>query len=219
MAFGKTAGCLILAGVAGVAALSALSAAQFPVRHEHLRKGCEGEMTIDASGVSFAGPRGHAWTWPFQEIQQLKISPEAVTVLTYEDTKLKLAGSRRFVFTGAVPAAALYPLLRERMDQRLVAAIAVDPGAEWSVPVKLVGPGSQGAVAFGADTVVYSTTAPGGSRTWRYSDIESVSTAGPFDLSVTTMEGVFRFQLKRAMAESRYDELWMQVQRKSGRMR
>ncbi len=213
---GKTAGCLILAGVAGVAALSA---AQFPVRHEHLRKGCAGSMTIDASGVSFAGSRGHAWKWPFQEIQQLKISPEAVTVLTYEDTKLKLAGSRRFVFTGAVPAAELYPLLRDRMDQRLVAAIAVDPGAAWSVPVKLLGPGSQGAVAFGADSVVYSTTAPGSSRTWRYTDIDSISSAGAFDLSVTTLEGTFHFQLKQPLAEGRYDELWMQVQRKSGKLR
>jgi len=54
MAIGKTAGCLILAGAAWVAA------AQFTVRHEHFRKGCEGVMTIDEDGVSFAGPKDHA---------------------------------------------------------------------------------------------------------------------------------------------------------------
>jgi hypothetical protein len=215
MAYGKTAGCVILAGMA------ALSAAQFPVRHEHLRRGCAGTMTIDQRGVAFAGPRGHAWTWPFQEIRQLTVSPEAVTVLAYDDTRLKLGPGRRYVFTGAVPAAALYPLLREHMDQRLVAAVAVDasaPGA-WSVPVKLVGPGSQGTVAFGPQLVVYSTKAPGGSRTWRYTDIDALASGGPFDLSVTTLEGTFHFQLKQPLAEARYDELWMDVQRKSGRLR
>jgi len=212
MAFRKTAGCMILAGVA------ALSAAQFPMRHEHPRKACAGTMTIDERGVSFAGPRGHAWTWPFQEIQRLTVSPEAVTVLTYNGTKWNILGDRRLVFRGAVPAAELYPLLRDRMDQRLVAAIAWDTGAAWAIPVKLLGTGSQGAIAFGERAIVYSTEAPGGSRTWRFSDIGTIASAGAFDLSLTTLEGAFHFQLKQPLAESRYDELWMEVQRRNGKL-
>jgi hypothetical protein len=49
MAFGKTAGCLILAGAAMA------SAAQFPVRHEH----CNGVLTVDEKGVAFRGPKKH----------------------------------------------------------------------------------------------------------------------------------------------------------------
>ena len=56
MAIGKTAGCLILAGAAS-------ARQQFPVRHEHLRKGCEGTLTVDDHGHPFHGPKKHAWTW------------------------------------------------------------------------------------------------------------------------------------------------------------
>jgi hypothetical protein len=199
MAYGKTAGCVILAGVA-----AALSAAQFPVRHEHLRQSCAGVMTIDERGVSFAGPREHNWTWPFQDLRQLKISPEGVTVLTYD-------GPRR-VFTGKVPAAELYPMLRDQMDQRLVAALAEEVPGAWSIPV------GHGTIAFGADAIVYSTKTPGESRTWRYSDIDTISSAGPFELTVTTLEKTFHFQLKQPLAERRYDELWMQLQRKNGKI-
>ena len=48
MAFGKTASCVVLM-VAAVA-----SAAQFPVRHEHLQDHCDGVLTIDDQGVSYA---------------------------------------------------------------------------------------------------------------------------------------------------------------------
>lgn len=204
MAYGKTAGCIILAGFA------ALSAAQFPMLHEHLRKSCAGVMTIDEHGVSFAGPKEHAWTWQFQDIRQLTVSPEGVTVLTYQ-------GPRR-VFRGAVPAANLYPMLRDRMDQRLVAALAEEVPGAWSIPVKHIGPDSQGAIAFGADSIVYSTKTPGESRTWRYSDIDSIASAGPFELTVTTLEREFHFQLKQPLGDARYDELWMQLQRKNGKI-
>jgi hypothetical protein len=200
MAYGKTAGCLILAG------LTALSAAQFPMRHEHLRKDCAGVMTIDEHGVSFAGPERHSWTWPFQDIRQLKLSSEGVTVLTYDN------GRGRFVFRGSVPAGTLYPFLRDRMDQRLVAAIAEDVPGAWSIPVK------RGAIAFGADAIVYSTKTPGESRTWRYSDIDTVSSSGLFELTVTTLEKTFHFQLKQPLAEARYDELWIGLQRKNGKI-
>ena len=46
MAFGKTAGCIILAGAAMA------SAAQFTVRHEHWQDHCSGVLTVDDKGVS-----------------------------------------------------------------------------------------------------------------------------------------------------------------------
>ena len=60
MAFGKTAGCLILAGAA------IASAAQFPVRHEHWHDHCNGVLTVDEKGVSFTGAKKHAWSWKYR---------------------------------------------------------------------------------------------------------------------------------------------------------
>ena len=205
MAIGKTAVGVILAGAAW------LSAAQFPVRHEHLRKGCDGTLTIDENGVSFAGPKKHAWSWKYEDIQQLKLSPGAIHVLTYKDDKLRLGADRAYDFTGTIPAAELFPLLTARMDQRFVAEVGQVPEqAVYSVPVKHLGriAGSEGTLAFGTDAVIYSTGAKAQSRTWRYTDIDNISSSGRFQLTITTMEKAFNFQLKRPLPEARYNELW-----------
>jgi len=69
---------------------------------------------------------------------------------------------------------------------------------------------------FAADAVVYDT--PGAPRTWRYSDIQFISSAGPFQLTVTTLEKQFNFQLKRSITESTYNQLWLEIEKKNGRI-
>ena len=177
MAFGKTASCLILAGAMWA------QGAQFTVRHEHLRGGCAGLMTVDENGVSFTGAKKHAWSWKYEDIQQLRLAPESIYILTYKDSKLRLGKDREYNFTGKIPAEELYALLKDRMDQRFVAAVGQGIGLpSWSVPVKHLRPivGSEGTLAFGADAIVYSTPAKTESRTWRYSDIEIIGSSGPF---------------------------------------
>jgi len=215
MAFGKAATCMILAG----AALA--SAAQFTVRHEHLRRGCAGVMTVDENGVAFTGVGKHAWRWKYEDIQELRLAPESIYILTYKDSKLRLGADRGYAFTGKIPAGELYALLRERMDQRFVAALNQASGpVSWSVPVKHLRPiaGSEGTLAFGADVIVYSTPAKDESRTWRYTDIESIGSSGPFQLTITTLEKDFNFQLKHPITEARYNQLWLQVEKKNGRI-
>ena len=215
MAFGKTASCLILAGAVWA------SAAQFTVRHEHLRGGCTGTMTVDENGVRFTGAKKHAWSWTYEDIQQLRLAPDSIYILTYKDSRLRLGEDRGYNFTGKIPAEELYALLKERMDQRFVAAVgeAIGPPT-FSVPVKHLRPivGSEGILEFGAEAIVYSTPAKTESRTWRYSDIESIASSGPFQLSITTLEKGFNFQLKQPITEARYNDLWLQIEKKNGRI-
>ena len=197
MAFGKTASCLILA-----AALA--SATQFTVRHKHLNGGCAGTLTVDENGVSFVGAKKHAWSWKYEDIQQLR-----------------LGADRAYNFTGKIPAEELYALLKERMDQRFVAAVGQALGLPtWSVPVKHLRPivGSEGTLEFGAEAIAYSTPAKAESRAWRYSDIEHIASSGPFQLTITTLEKGFNFQLKQPITEARYNQLWLQIEKKNGRI-
>ncbi len=215
MAFGKTAGCLILASAMWA------QGAQFTVRHEHLRRGCIGTMTVDENGVSFTGARKHAWSWKYEDIQELTLAPESIHVLTYKDSKLRLGADRGYTFTGKIPAGELYALLRERMDQRFVAALGEALGLPtWSVPVKHLRPvvGSEGLLSFTAGAIVYSTPTRDESRTWRYSDIESIASSGPFQLTITTLEKGFDFQLKQPITEAMYNQLWLQIEKKNGRI-
>jgi hypothetical protein len=213
MAFGKAAGCLIFAAAVWAPAM------QFPVRHEHLRKGCEGTITVDERGISFAGARKHRWDWNYQDIQRLKLSPRGISLLTYGDSRLRLGADIKYEFGGEIPAAQLYEFLRTRMDQRLVAEIAQEDRG-WSIPVKHLRKvrGSEGLLMFGANSVVYEAGSKRESRTWRYSDIASISSSGAFQLTVTTLEKGFNFQLKEPIDEARYNDLWLQVERNNGRI-
>ena len=216
MAIVKAAGSLILAGAAWLA-----GAAQFPVRHEHIKWSCTGTMSIDGEGVSFRGPKKHTWTWRFEDIREFRLAPHEVAVVTYQDNKWRPGADRVYRFTGEVPAAELYSLLKDRLDQRFVAQIGVAPEApEYAVAVKHLGriTGSEGTLAFGADAVVYATGARGESRTWRYTDIDRISSSGRFQLTITTMEKGFNFELKQPITEARYNQIWLEIQKKNGRI-
>jgi len=209
---------LILAGAAVV------SAAQFPVRHEHWHDHCNGVLTVDENGVAFNGPKKHVWSWKYRDIQPLTLSPDMVSVVTYEDAKLSLGAGRVYRFTGAVPAAELYALLKDRLDQRFVAALE-KPTANtpaWSFAVKLLRHKSaEGTLIIDSTGAIFSTPAKDASRTWRYRDIDNIGSSGPFRLTITTFEHErtdFRFELKEAITEATYNAIWLQVQQSTGKI-
>lgn len=209
MAFRKIASCLILAAAA--------HAAQFPATY----KKHAGVLTVDETGVSYAGEKAQHWSWKFQDIQRFTLSPDRIAVLTYQDNRYLLGADRSYEFVGKIPALELYDLLKGRLDQRFVAALAdATFPVQWSVPAKHLLPitGSEGVLSFGADAVSWSTTAKDDSRTWRYQDIANIASSGPFDFTITTLEKTFHFQLKQTLAESRYNELWMEIEKKNGKI-
>jgi hypothetical protein len=186
---------------------------KFEVRHDHLRKGCMGTMTVDEKGIFFHGPKGHGWAWEYQDIQELKLAPDHIHLLSYWDDKRHLGKDREFDFSGKMPSE-LYARWKDRLDRRFVAEVA-DPQVKplWEVPVKHMGriTGSEGMLEIGEDRIVYRTDRHDDSRTWRLTDIENISTAGPFDFTINTPEKTFRFQLKQVLSEARYNELWRKL--------
>ncbi len=205
----------------------------------HFKKvGNMGTLTVSDTGIAFeeTGNGGKKpkhpkeWRWAYQDIQQLKISPKSLTVLSYKDNAWKLGADRQYdfdlvsegSFTGA------YELLRNRLDQRFVAVIPDHVSTIlWELPVKhtLRFGGDEGVIQVGPDEIVYKSAKPGESRTWRYQDIDSISSAGPFQLTVTTSERAkthygnlkgFNFELKQRLEEARYNELWLRLNQSKG---
>jgi hypothetical protein len=207
-------------------------AAEYTARHDHLRKGCIGRLTIDERGVSYREEttkkrkHPHEWSWAYQDIQQLDLASGRVRVLTYQDNRWKLGADRDFTFYARDGAdfASSYALLKERLDQRFVAQLA-DSNVRplWEIPVKHLGRirGSDGVLAIGEDRLVYQTSGKREARTWRLRDIDNISTSGPFDLTLTTFERAksnygsrrdFHFQLKEPLDERKYNDLWTRIQ-------
>lgn len=205
----------------------------------HVKKaGDAGTLMITESGVSFqkknkdgkAPKKPLAWHWDYQNIQQLKVAPKTLTVLSYGDNNWKFGADRQYQFDlvsdGSFENA--YQVLKRRLDQRFIAAVADSPAAAlWEIPVKrLVGwGGDEGTLQVGDNKVVYKSANPKASRTWRDEDIDNISSSGLFDLTITTFEKAkldygsrkqFSFRLKQRLDEARYNELWLRLNQSKG---
>jgi hypothetical protein len=208
-------------------------------RPPHIKKaGGLGTLTISDTGVAFqetykdgkTPKHPHAWHWDYQDIQQLKVAPKSLTVLTYKDNKWKLGADRVYTFDLVYEKTFedAYNLLKGRLDQRLVATIATSPSnVLWEIPVKHLHrfAGDEGVLQVGTEEIVYKSVKTNESRTWRYADIENISTSGPFQLTITSFERArlhygsrkgFEFQLKQRLAEARYNDLWLRLNQSKG---
>ncbi|MFB3777497.1 MAG: hypothetical protein ACE141_07785 [Bryobacteraceae bacterium] len=195
---------------------------EFQAKHDHWRKGCAGILRVDSDGVSYTGKKRHSWRWAWQDIQRFELSPAQIRVLTYEDNRWKLGADREHLFTApARDFGQAYLFLRDRLDQRFVARLA-DPEVMpvWKIPAKRLGrvSGSEGVLGVGEDRIVFNSETNCESMTWRFTDLQSLSSSGPFQLTLVTLQKTFDFQLKQPLEERRYDELWRAVERRQGRL-
>ena len=211
----------------------------YEVFHDHWRKHCTGTLVIDEQGVTFQETAKkkdqkpedlHHGRWAWQDIQQLYVSPKKIVLLTYQDREWLLGADRDWEFSleGDRTFADAYQLLKDRLDQRFVAALADSSvPALWEIPAKLQGRmvGSEGVLRVGQDRIVFETKKPSHSRTWRYQDIENISSTGPFQLTLTTYERAkthygslkgFNFQLKQPLEEKRFNLLWRRLNQSKG---
>jgi hypothetical protein len=210
--------------------LSPLARAQefrYPVKHEHLIRGCEGELILGPDGVEFAAKdKKHSRAWKYIEIQQIGLlSPTQVSILTYEDNRWELGKDRifRFAILRGEITASVWGILQTRVAQPLVAAVfPTGIPSRYQIPVKHLRGfgGSEGMLEFSDEYIVYKTDAKEDSRIWRYEDISSVGTTGPYQLRLTSMDRVqgefggdrnFVFQLKRRLDEQAYDFIWWKI--------
>jgi len=207
-------------------------------------KPSEGVLTIDDKGVGYqqAIPEGKRKKNPrkppklesvrfdYQDIQELWVSPDKLVFVTYKDRKWLLGIDKEFEFflpKGQTFEAA-YTMLKDKLDRRFVAAMAdTQASVLWELPVKLLGTikGSEGTLQVGPDRIVYKTDRARQSRTWRYQDIENVSTSDRYQLTLTTYERAkshygsmkgFNFQLKQPLDEKRFEALWKRLNQDKG---
>jgi hypothetical protein len=208
---------------------SALQAqeARFPVQHSRLLRDRTGELIFGETGIEYrTKEKGDARAWKYEDIQQLGLlSPKELTIVTYEDSKWKLGKDLfyRFEITAGEITPALWSQLQAKLKRPVVSAlIPPDIAAKFSIPVKhLRGfSGTQGVLEIGDEYVIYKTSVPKDSRIWRYQDISSVGTTGPYQIRLTSMDRAegesggernFVFSLKERLAPEAYDFIWWKI--------
>ena len=206
--------------------------ASYAVRHDHVRNGSAGALVITDAGISFqeAGKHAdHSRQWRWTDIQQLTLSSDELRILTYEDAKWKLGRDREYVFEELPDglATASVPVLRAHLQGRFVEALAQKFTSTWQAEAKLQRKfsGADGVIIAAADQIVFQAKRPDESRTWRIADIDSITSSGPYDLTITTYERArlsradrseFHFQLKERLPQDRYNALWRRVNEAKG---
>ena len=213
----------------------------YDVRHHREVRDHFGVLTINEKGVSFQQvpakarhskkpPKLEGFRLDYQDVQELWVSPDRLVVVTYKDRKVLLGLDKEFEFF--LPKdksfSDAYALLKDKLDRRFVAAVADSvPGMLWEIPVKLLGviQGSEGVLQAGPDRIVYKTDILRQSRTWRYQDIENISTSGRYQLTLTTYERArthygsmkgFNFQLKQPLDDKRFEAIWKHLNQDKG---
>ena len=200
---------------------------QFQVKHDHGLRSCRGELVFREDGVEYVtSHKKDARTWNYVDIQQLGLKSEKkISIVTYEDRKLQFGKDKIFNFElteGPIPPA-LASTLQTRLTKPLVSAVIPElPAARYQLPVKhqhALG-GCQGSLEIGEHQVVYKTSHLSDSRIWRYEDLSSIGSTGPFQLRLSSMERTngeygaeknFIFDLKRRLDPEIYDFLWKRI--------
>jgi len=200
---------------------------RFQVKHDHGIRSCRGELVFRDDGVEYVtSHKKDARTWKYVDIQQLGLkSDKRISVVTYEDRKLQFGKDKLFNFeltAGSIPPA-LAGALQTRLTKPLVSAVIPElRAAKYELPVKhqhALG-GCQGSLEIGEHEIVYKTSHSSDSRIWRYDQLTSIGSTGPFQLRLSSMERTggeygaeknFIFDLKRRLDPEIYDFLWKRV--------
>ncbi len=197
------------------------------VRHDHDPWGkCEGELIIGEEGIEYRSPKkeSHNRTWVWQNIQSVdRKSPSRLSVLTYEDQKLRLGQDKVFDFellsADRTFTDRTLSFISDRLKKPVTDRVTEPIDAEYQVPAKhkhALG-GCEGTLYFGPETIVYDSEDASNSRKWKKDrDVANVWSANRFELEIRTYEEnrrnfdkmrVFRFQLKEPLNQAYYEKL------------
>ncbi len=198
---------------------------RFKVEHDHLVKSCEGELIINQKGVEYqTDNKDHARNWSYTAIKMIKLqSPKEIEIISYERSRETLGTDREFEFKvieGEL-SKEVSDFLLARVDRPLSTTfVATEEKPRYELPARhrhRFG-ACQGTLKVYADRVIYESDRPENSRSWRWSDIRSISRTGPYKFGVTSYEPefggtskIFNFDLKEQLGESVYDYLWARV--------
>ncbi|HET7214801.1 MAG TPA: hypothetical protein VFL79_14505 [Terriglobia bacterium] len=188
---------------------------QSQARLRHLVTKTRGTLVIDERGVEFRPDKGSPRRWSYVEIQSFHLSAHRLDLETYQNRSWHAPGDREIHLrlTNAVP-----PAVAEQFARRVQKPAKngrPDPSAFGfaSIPARrrTFGGGTNGVLHFRKQGIDYVTTKGRGSRSWRWSDIQTIAHPDPYHFRVQGYRETFEFELKQPMPRKLFDQLWDEV--------
>lgn len=199
----------------------------FKVKHHHVKGSCRGDLVFTDTGIRYQTTHTKDQReWAFEDIRQIQfVSEKQINLLSYEDSRQRLGGDKIFKFN----------LLDETVPADLVASInaryanpisnrlaLTTESSRFEISVKHLhrASGCQGKLIIADEGISFVSSKSGESRHWRYSDLQSIGSAGRYELRLGTYEHgplqygdtkEFRFLLKRELDENTYRFAWIRI--------
>ena len=184
------------------------SAARF---HRLLKKSLPGKLAINAEGVEFRSDK-FSRRWSFEEIHTFDLSNLDLTLTIYQNRHWHEPGEQQFHFTmqeDMPPSVA--SMLTERVGRpvRNGAPDAKAP-ALAEIPARRTARfgGSNGTLRLRDSGIDYVSADGRDSRSWRWSDIETIANPDPYSFRVTAYREISEFELKQPLARELFDKIW-----------
>jgi len=198
----------------------------FQVEHDHLWRSCKGKLVFGDTTVEYvAGEKEHSRIWKYEDIQQLAIAPGEISILTYDTRKIEFGADQTFNFK--LLSGTLSDKFRQEIEKKLThplvsSVVPEQIKVKFSIPARhrLFLDDSQGILEFGEDIIVYRSGKPKGSRVWRYEELLSIGSTGPFQLRLGALQKTggeygeeknYVFDLKRRLTSEEYDFVWEKI--------
>jgi hypothetical protein len=179
--------------------------------HRSLKKAVPGSLVIDQDGVEFSSAKFNQ-RWAFVEIHSFDLSAQELTLTSYQNRHWHEPGERRFQFT-----------LREPMPPEIAAQFTARVGkpvrngiplpgvaamAEIPAHHRMWSGGSNGILRLKDSGIDYVTENGRDSRTWRWTDIQTIANPNPYELRVMAYREIVEFDLKQPMSRDLFEVIW-----------
>ncbi|HEV2234718.1 MAG TPA: hypothetical protein VGV68_15105 [Terriglobia bacterium] len=185
---------------------------QSPARLHHGLRTVRGTLMVDANGIEFRSDQRNSHRWPFGEIQTFDLATHRFVLTSYENRGWHQPGDRRyrFDFSQTMP-----PSVAAELSLRVIKPVRngdPDPNhpAFATIPARHTTRtgGSSGVLRFGGNGIDYVTPTQRDSRSWKWSDIQTIANPDAFHLRVGAYRETFEFELKEPMSKELFDRLW-----------
>lgn len=175
-----------------------------------------GTLIVDNQGINFQPDKGNSVRWSFEEIESLQLGARLLIVKTYESRGWHRPGTRQLHFTlqSNIPPA-LAAVLVERVQKPSRNGDPVEKRAGFaSLPAhhrSAWGGGSNGVLRFHDGGIDYVSQTGKDGRSWRWADIQTLTSPDPFHLTVFGYIETYSFDLKQPLQQKIYDRLTDEV--------
>ena len=189
----------------------------FSVEREKAFRDEPGELVINASGISYKSQDSDTLLRiPFKDVYEADLSDRSIIrIQTYDVLKRRLGGRRTYTFRvqGATHEDSLAQFLTARLNRPVLGSYgaAGEPSVTVAAYHRHTLGGCNGRIEIGADTIRFISEKPNHTRTWRYPDMETIGSSGPFAFRISTFAETYAFDLKERLPEKAYEGAWQKL--------